>query len=620
MPVTFPLSAEDPSQAEVMGTANSSVCLDASRPTEPVVTATPSPVGYAMPAPTGDNSLETALREIGVKELHIRAAMQRSAMTGESLTAIMRGSDYGFLSPEKIARVNAKLEGLEYFQPHEIESIDPEAVRQITSIDRFQGFIPVAYDKGSETLTVLIPEARDSNNAQNALGTVRIKWMIASERVIQAIYRRFFSNTEKQFDDAYKRLTTVDPNDAGSSAVLREVICALIRHACYAGASDIGLQPMKTETGGIIRLKINGTGQIFRFLEWPVFQRIVVGLFNDAGKAEKVREAPQEGKFEFKVENGEIERYSDIANRYAFRVEFIYTVDTKSLAHSTIVMRILDQQADVTDFDQLGFDAGTEARLRDYFNQQNGLILVTGPTGSGKTTTLYAGMSEIDPIERWVQSIENPIEYGKGTWMQYQVPKIGSETDGAKALLKGLLRNAPDVVLMGEVRDAEICEVLVELANTGHLVFATLHTNNAALSISRIKKFGVDMAGVASVLLGVLAQRLIKTLCPTCKVPDDSAETVQEMRKPWLTIKGTPTPFKVGEGCSHCAYQGYRRRRMIYELLNITPEICTMIERGDPPSEIARHGIDEKMTLRANALRLVAKGITSMDEVKRLGR
>src|SRR5574343_1582631 len=252
---------------------------------------------------------------------------------------------------------------------------------------------------------------------------------------------------------------------------------------------------------------------------------------------------------------------------------------------------------------------------------KTGLFLVTGPTGSGKSTTLYGALKLIDPVSRWVQTIENPIEYSHGLWMQYQVPRSAAdEGAGAASILKGLLRNAPDVSLLGEVRDAEIGRLLLELANTGHLAKSTLHANSAADAITRLKLFGLDMPGLASVLLGILAQRLIRCLCPKCKVPEDRAEVLGQMAMDWIRPM-QPTPYQASHGgCPFCNYTGYHGRHMVYELLDVNANVVKAIEDDRPPNTIAQAGIEPNGNLRANAMRLVARGLTSMDVVNQLVR
>ena len=571
----------------------------------------------SMPtAPHQPRTLEDVLRKAGVKESHIRVAMQRQRVTGESLTDIMRPSDYGFLTPEKIAQVNAEVENLPYFAPGQAQMIDS---RQFSGFEMptFEGFVPVA--QSGEELTVAIAESRDSNKARHAFSRFRVDCVIASERTIQSVYRMHFANTHELFDEALNRLQTANPEDEGSVGLLRELVLCAIRHACYQSASDIMFQSMATNTGGVIRLKVSGEGEIFRFVSWDVYKRLINHFVAECGKQQEIQHQPIEHRFALKSD--EVTRFADIANRYQFRAMLIGRNSGGDDAFASMTMRILDQQADAADLTQLGFDPVTEKKIQRYSQMKTGLFLVTGPTGSGKSTTLYGALKLIDPVSRWVQTIENPIEYSHGLWMQYQVPRSAAdEGAGAALILKGLLRNAPDVILQGEVRDAEIGRLLLELANTGHLAMSTLHANTAADAITRLKLFGLDMPGLASVLLGILAQRLVRCLCPKCKIPEDRPEVLAQMTAEWLrSLQPKPHQANPG-GCPFCNYTGYHGRHMVYELLDVNANVVKAIEEDRPPNVIAQAGIEQNGTLRANAIRLVAKGLTSMDVVNQLVR
>ena len=571
----------------------------------------------SMPtAPHQPRTLEDVLRKAGVKESHIRVAMQRQRVTGESLTDIMRPSDYGFLTPEKIAQVNAEVENLPYFAPGQAQMIDS---RQFSGFEMptFEGFVPVA--QSGEELTVAIAESRDSNKARHAFSRFRVDCVIASERTIQSVYRMHFANTHELFDEALNRLQTANPEDEGSVGLLRELVLCAIRHACYQSASDIMFQSMATNTGGVIRLKVSGEGEIFRFVSWDVYKRLINHFVAECGKQQEIQHNPIEHRFALKGD--EVTRFADIANRYQFRAMLIGRNSGGDDAFASMEMRILDQQADAADLTQLGFDPVTERKIQRYSQMKTGLFLVTGPTGSGKSTTLYGALKLIDPVSRWVQTIENPIEYSHGLWMQYQVPRSAAdEGAGAALILKGLLRNAPDVILQGEVRDAEIGRLLLELANTGHLAVSTLHTNTSADAITRLKLFELDMPGLASVLLGILAQRLVRCLCPKCKIPEDRAEVLAQLSADWLRSTAS-TPHQASPvGCPFCNYTGYHGRHMVYELLDVNANVVKAIEEDRPPNAIAQAGIDPNGTLRANAMRLVAKGLTSMDVVNQLVR
>jgi type II secretory ATPase GspE/PulE/Tfp pilus assembly ATPase PilB-like protein len=226
-------------------------------------------------------------------------------------------------------------------------------------------------------------------------------------------------------------------------------------------------------------------------------------------------------------------------------------------------------------------------------------------------------LKAIDPVERSIQSIENPVEYKHGLWQQYELRKDATnEGEEFQKWLKALLRNAPDVILMGEIRDSDVAQILLDAANTGHLAFTTLHTNNAALALARLKRFKVDQATLASVLLGILGQRLLRVLCKDCKVEDKRPETQESLD---VTYVGAhKVPHMPGEGCPNCDYTGYRGRRMIYELLEVNTEVKRLIEDGATPSQVAAVGIKAGASMWAHGVKLVAEGVTSMDEVSRV--
>jgi len=560
-----------------------------------------------------------ALRDAGISESHIQIALQRQKLTHEPLTEIMRSAEYGFLSPEGVARVQAKISQWPYFPPREIDAIASRQIQQELAdrgvhIAKMETMLPVGILNGR--LQLALSEPRNASKAQLLYPHWSHDFVVCSERSLQTIYRRAYAQSGKDAMDLYDKLKTMSLDDEGADRVLRDFVLSLMRHGCYLGASDIALNPMTSNSGGVVRYKVGGMGTVFTFLEARIWQRVVVHLLNTAGATEKIKEGPVDTRFEFK--DSDMDKYGEIAQRYGFRMELMQR--RQSEQHSvTCVMRILDQQAESAELDALMFDEETLKYLRDVKDRATGLMLITGPTGSGKTTTLYAMLNEIDPVERWIESIENPIEYSKGLWIQFQTDTGGSEATGAYNLLKGLLRAAPDVILFGEVRKGDIGHELVDAGNTGHLVFTTLHTNDAALAISRMRSFGLDMTAVAGLLLGVLAQRLIRTLC-RCAVPDTRIETLTLLQnQAFLNRTGQPLRPHRAMGCLECNHTGYRGRRMVYELLKISPSVKDMIERDVAPSLIGKEGITPEYTLKANALRLVAQGLTSIEEAKKLG-
>jgi len=557
------------------------------------------------------DAMESILLHMGVKPTHVRIALERARLTGEPLSSIMR--DFGFLSGEQVAQAISRQTGLKYFSAEEVDQIDPAHLKGL-EIGAFRRFVPVGRS-AQGTLIVAVPDATVINEAKNHFYPQPTTMVVASEHVIQSLYRRYFAHTDRAFDEAIEEFRRSVANarrgedeDAG---VVRKVFNALLRHACYSGASDLYLY--KSERTGLIKLKINGVGQMFRIIDGTLFDRLLNKLVTENTKAEDLRREPREAIISFDADAAKANE--DIASRFGFRLEL-----AESRGEREAVVRILDKQASATDLDRLGFDPDTLRTIRRVTQTATGLFLVTGPTGSGKTTTLYAVLKNIDPVERSVQSIENPIEYKHGLWQQHELSKNQqSEGDEYNKWLKALLRNAPDVILVGEVRDRGVAQILLDAANTGHLAFSTLHTNNAAMALARLKSLSVDMGTLASVLLGILAQRLVRVLCPRCREADESEETRAILQVDYLTA-GSSRPYRAGTGCEYCDFTGYRGRRMVYEILEVNQDVQALIEEGATPSAIARHGIKPDRTMWANGLRLVSEGVTALEELRRVAK
>lgn len=570
-----------------------------------------------------------ALRQAGVPEMHIQVALQRQRLTHEPLTEIMRPAEYGFLTPEKLARVHAQMAGLDYFGPRELDTLDATKLQALgehlkstgAGIETMQPLLPVGLSTSAQPeLTLLCAEPRDAIKAQQLYPGYRHRVVVGSERTLQTLYREHFAHSGDDAMALYRTLKGLKVDDEGADKVLRNFVMSLLRHGCYLGASDIALTPtVGASGGGLVRYKVGGAGTVFTYLEPSIWQRVITHILNHCAATEKIKEDPVDARWEFTDADRDL--YQEIMHRYSFRVAILQRRATESMG-VTVVLRILDQQSEASDLDALGFDDGTLNALRQAKDRATGLLLVTGPTGSGKTTTLYALLNEVDPVTRWVESIENPIEYAKGVWLQFQTRTGGDEAAAAQSILKGLLRAAPDVILFGEIRKADIARELMDAANTGHLVFGTFHTNDAASTIGRLKGFNVDLDMLASLLVGILAQRLIRTLCNSCKVTDTRPKTQEALAnlaflQRHQSKQGGITPYQA-VGCPNCNHTGYRGRRMVYEWLKVTPPVQDLIEQGASPRRVAQEGVTDERSLAANAMRLVAQGLTSIEEAQRL--
>ena len=320
--------------------------------------------------------------------------------------------------------------------------------------------------------------------------------------------------------------------------------------------------------------------------------KIVAGL--DIGE----KRLPQDGRIQLLVGGKNID----------IRVSIIPTA-----VGERAVLRLLDRQSGVLSLEMLGLTDSLLISLKSALSKPNGIILVTGPTGSGKTTTLYASLIRLNTEDRNIITVEDPVEYKLSGIGQMQVnPKIGLSFSTG---LRSILRQDPDIMMVGEIRDQETAEIAVHASLTGHLVLSTLHTNDAAGATTRLIDMGIEPFLVASSLLCVLAQRLVRVICPHCK--ETYKPTKQELA--YLAIDPPPSALYRGKGCDKCLGKGYLGRTSIYELLEITPEIRTMItERSDAQAIKTAAMRSGFKSLQKNASDKIIKGITTLEEVIRV--
>ncbi|HEU5320009.1 MAG TPA: type II secretion system ATPase GspE, partial [Methylomirabilota bacterium] len=385
--------------------------------------------------------------------------------------------------------------------------------------------------------------------------------------------------------------------DMAFEAPVVRLVNLLIESAIGAEASDIHIEPFEDT----LRIRYRVDGILYdqeappRRLQAAVTSRIKI--MAEMNIAE--RRLPQDGRI----------RVTLHGQRVDIRVSTMPTVHGES-----IVMRLLHRSSVFLPLDKLGFPAATLARFESLIKRPHGIILVTGPTGSGKTTTLYAALDKINSPERKIITVEDPVEYQlKGVNQIPVKPKIGLTFATG---LRHIVRQDPDVILVGEIRDLETAEIAIQAALTGHLVFSTLHTNDAPGAITRLQDMGVEPYLVASVLEGVLAQRLVRRVCPACRVPDTPSPAD-------LDALGVEAPAGVrlfrGRGCDECRSTGYRGRSGIYELFPITEDARSLILRRAPSRDIRRHAVETGMvTLRADGWRRACEGMTTVEEILRV--
>ena len=391
------------------------------------------------------------------------------------------------------------------------------------------------------------------------LGSLLIESGLISESQLQTKIREETNlalqnlQTNTIFEESELRST-----NTGSDAPIVRTVNSIIQQAIFMNASDIHLEPMED----IMRVRFRIDGMLKQVMDLPKAssQAIVsrIKIMADMDIAEK--RLPQDGRIQLKINKSEID----------LRCSSIPTIFGEK-----IVLRILDRNNMIISLEKLGFASELLAEYKKLISISYGMILVTGPTGSGKTTTLYATLNEINTAEKNIVTIEDPVEY-----ILRGITQIGVNAKAGLSFARGLrsiLRQDPDVIMIGEIRDRETADIAVRAATTGHLVFSTLHTNNAAGALPRLIDMGAENYLVASALIGVIAQRLVRRICPFCK--EEYIICAGSPQALFMGLKQKDIVLYRGKGCYKCGYSGYKGRMAIHEVLRVNDRIRVIMEK-----------------------------------------
>ena len=392
-----------------------------------------------------------------------------------------------------------------------------------------------------------------------------------------------------------------EPEDLVESeddAPIIRLINALLTEAVKENGSDIHIEPFENRL--VVRFRVDGVLRVVLERKLGVAPLVVSRIKVMAKLDIAEKRLPQDGRISIRIAGRAVDvRVSTIPSGHGERV----------------VLRLLDKQAGRLDLEHLGMNPATRELVSDIIQKPHGIILVTGPTGSGKTTTLYAGLTRLNDRTRNIMTVEDPIEYYLDGIGQTQV-NARVEMTFARGL-RAILRQDPDVVMVGEIRDLETAEIAVQASLTGHLVLSTLHTNTAVGAVTRLRDMGVEPFLLSSSLLGMLAQRLVRLLCPDCKRAYKAGE--RECRVFNLPPNKPPTLYKP-VGCEACKRTGYRGRTGIYEMVVVDDEMRGMIHDGSGEQALEKQARKSTPSIRDDGLRLVLAGETSVEEVLRVTR
>src|SRR5881396_805441 len=514
----------------------------------------------------------------------VEEALARAKTTGERLGEALVA--LGAVKSEEVLRALAQQQNLAYLSRDELPSPLPIVKNLSAKYLRQYAVCPVSVENGLLTVATADPLNPVVVDDLRQFTGLAVKLVVSStEAITEAIDRTYdgaatpLQRIVEGVEDERTGEGEEDVNhlrDMAFEAPVVRLVNLLIENAIAAQASDIHIEPFEDTLR--IRYRLDGI------------------LFDQEAPP---RRLPQDGRIRVTVPG----------RRVDIRVSTIPTVHGES-----IVMRLLDRSSVFLALEKLGFAPGTLRHFESLIKRPHGIVLVTGPTGSGKTTTLYGALDKINLPDRKIITVEDPVEYQlKGVNQIPVKPKIGLTFATG---LRHIVRQDPDVILIGEIRDLETAEIAIQAALTGHLVFSTLHTNDAPAAITRLQDMGVEPYLVASVLEGVLAQRLVRRICAACRVPDTPSAADIEA----LGIEGAGgRRLYRGRGCDECRGTGYRGRTGIYELFPITEEARSLSLRRAPTRDIRRHAIEGGMvTLRMDGWLKAGEGVTTVEEILRV--
>jgi type IV pilus assembly protein PilB len=490
--------------------------------------------------------------------------------------------------------------------PPKVLEIVPQTMAELYKI------MPIALRDGILTVAMADPQNVAALDDLRNFLNLEVRGAVSNSRDVEAAIARYYADKQDSIEDVIGELEesmgeeegTVrgfnlsDESELADAAPIRKLLNMILLLAIKEQASDIHFEPFEDE----FKVRVKADGMLYEMVPPPrhlanaIITRIKVMAELDIAE----RRLPQDGRIELNVGGNSVD----------LRVSVLPTLFGES-----VVMRVLDRTVVQLDLNKIGMDPNTLARFRETIKRPNGIVLVTGPTGSGKTTTLYSALNELNDIETKIITTEDPIEYDiEGI---IQVPVNPDIQVTFANVLRAILRHDPDTVLVGEIRDYETAEIAVQSALTGHLVFSTLHTNDAPSAITRLRDMGVEPFLITATVEAILAQRLVRRICVECRTEfEPSDELLMELQLPIETAR--QYSFYYGRGCQRCNNSGYKGRTGLYELLDVTDDIRDLVTSNASVDDIRNFARSQGMTtLREAGLKLIFDGVTTIDEVVR---
>lgn len=555
--------------------------------------------------------LRNLLRENYLNEDQILEIREAARESGKTIDKIIR--ERNFVPEEKLLQVFHKVTKIPYEADLARFKV-PEAFMERVNSQKARNFGMVAIGYEDDVFLIATNEPLNIHGMDQLASDLEAEteMVLASRSEITALLNRSYQNSVAGIDDIVQQMgedhDLIQLNeDGGAENIIDDqekgpivrMVNTIIFDCYRMRASDIHFQPQ--ETALLARARIDGILYDRQNMPKEVQDAVITRLKVMSKMDIAERRLPQDGRASVRIGDSEVDiRFNSVPTNYGERV----------------VLRLLDKTEKVYSLDDIGLSPKDLRLLSKLITFQHGIVLVTGPTGSGKTTTLYATLSKIDNTVKNVITIEDPIEYHLGGISQIQVSEKKGLTFGAG--LRALLRQDPDVMMVGEIRDSQTAKIAIQAALTGHLVFSTLHTNDSASSVTRLLDIGVEPYLVASSVIVVIAQRLVRRICDQCKSYYEPTD--EELRDIGLTRKDLKdNKIAVGMGCGSCFDTGYVGRTAIYEILTITDKIRELIIARAGASTIKDAALAEGLaTLRMDGSRKVVDGETTIEEVLRV--
>ncbi len=568
----------------------------------------------ASPPQFTPTSIEDILYKQGLlRPEQLSAVKLESINTGQPPEKIIR--DHNFVSSDQIAQAQATLLGIPFIKL-EGKALSAEVVNLIPEpVARRYKLIPV--EKQNDKLVVVMADPLDLQVVEfiERKAGLRVQRAFGmSEDIMKAISSAYSQNLTTDVASALRQVSESEGSNGQpqpeKAEVIREapvanIVTQLLEFAVKANASDIHIEPEETQTR--VRYRIDGILYEKIILPKKVHDALISRIKIMANLKIDERRLPQDGRFNFKYSNNDID----------------LRVSTVPISHGEkVVMRLLAKSTTPPTLQELGLRAVSLKNLETQLLRSHGIIIICGPTGSGKTTTLYSVLTKLSTTKVNILTVEDPIEYEIKGANQVQVnTTIGLTFASA---LRSFLRQDPNIILVGEIRDTETAELAVQAALTGHQVFSTLHTNSASGSLPRLLDMGIEPFLLASSVNAAVGQRILRKICSHCKAgmaaSPEIRENISQVLGPLVTVPNNLMIYK-GVGCQFCGHTGYLGRVGVYEVLVVSVKMMTLILKRAPTSEIEKLAVEEGMiTLKQDGYLKVVEGMTTLEEVLRVAQ